>query len=514
MTFMKQFSAAHAVSTPCVSVRTSDAASTIANIRQALVLGLAKSKAEDKSAKTPLLSWDAIHGLRGVNDKGSSTLSAIIGQVGLEATVQLPITLQVLENAPEDTIIFMHNVHLFWADPLVLQGIWNLRDPFKTNGRMLILLTVLGTILPPELNNDVLALEEPLPSRPELRKIIQDCYGFAGAKEPAEEVYTKAADALVGIASFPADQAVAMSLDKDSGDLDIKALWKRKKDIVTACPGMSFYDGPETLQDAGGLSNIKTYISSIMRGKYGAKLILRTDEIEKMFAGAGTDSSGVKGSLLGNFLSWVEDKKVLCMLFLGVPGASKSHIIRCVGGEFGVPVINFNIADMEDSLVGNSGKNLRQAQATAEAISDGRILLCATANSLRGLPAELLSRFEKGGIFFFDTPNATDRQTILDLKIKAYSLTPDQVKEIPDMAGWTGREIDSMCMRADMMGVSLARAAQYVVPLTKSHAEDINALRASASHRFLSASSEGLYEYTAPETTVHTPTVSVGRKIR
>jgi len=58
-----------------------------------------------------------------------------------------------------------------------------------------------------------------------------------------------------------------------------------------------------------------------------------------------------------------------------------------------------------------------------EAISDGQILLCATANSLRGLPAELISRFEKGGIFFFDAPTSDERKVILDLKIAKYKLS-------------------------------------------------------------------------------------------
>lgn len=510
MNFLKLFSAARAVSTPVVAVRTSDAASTIANVRKTL---------GKDAAKTPLVSWDAIHGLRplGDNQLGATMVADMISkaQVDPGATTMLPVALQALEHASGDLICFVHNIHLFWPDPLVLQGIWNLRDGYKANGNMLVLLTVLGTVLPPELNNDVLALEEPLPTRPELRQIIKDCFGFADCQEPAEEVYAKAADALVGIGAFPADQATAMSLDKKTGKLDVRALWERKRAIVSACPGLSFYDAPETLKDAGGLHNIKDYLSAIMKGKRGAKVILRVDEIEKAFAGAGTDTSGVKGDLLGNFLSWVEDKRVICTLFVGIPGASKSHIIYCLGGEFDVPVINFDIAGMQDSLVGNSGKNLRNAESVVEAISDGQILLCATANSLRGLPAELISRFEKGGIFFFSAPEPDERQEILRLKIAKYKLTEAQAAEVPDMNLWTGREIDSMCDKADMMDSALTEAAKYVVPLMKSHAESMAELMQSAHNRFLSASKPGLYQYNPPKTEIsHAPVVSVGRKMR
>jgi hypothetical protein len=518
--FVENFVSAWRVSTPLISVRTSDAASTIANIRKAVTTHAKKTESKNEDATIPFISWDAINGLRGLDSagKGATFIADIVakGQIDIGATTQLPIALQVLALAGNNNVIcFVHNIHLFWADPLVLQGIWNCRDTYKANGNMLVLLTVLGTVLPPELNNDVLALEEPLPTRTELKQIVKECFGFANAKEPSENIYDKAADALVGIAAFPSDQATAMSLDKKTCKLDIPALWARKRAIVSACPGLSFYTGPETLVDAGGLSNIKNYITAIMKGKRSAKVILRVDEIEKAFAGAGTDTSGVKGDLLGNFLSWVEDKKVLCMLFVGVPGASKSHIIYCAGGEFEIPVINFDIAGMQDSLVGNSGKNLRNAEVVVEAISDGQILLCATANSLRGLPAELISRFEKGGIFFFDAPTAEERQVILELKIRKYNLSPEQTAESPDLTDFTGREIDSMCDKADMMNCSLSDAVQYVVPLMRSHSESMSELRQSAHNRFLSASHKGLYTYTKPEAIVHKPTVvTTGRKMR
>jgi len=271
----------------------------------------------------------------------------------------------------------------------------------------------------------------------------------------------------------------------------------------------------------GGGENIKQYMSGIMKGKRGANVILRVDEIEKAFAGAGTDTSGVKGDLLGNFLSWVEDKNVFCVLELGVPGASKSHFIYCLGGTFEKPVINFDIAGMQDSLVGNSGKNLRNAEATVEAISDGQIILIATANSLRGLPAELLSRFEKGGIFFFDTPDENERKQILALKIKKYALNADQQVgfNVSMTNGWTGREIESLCDKADRLGMTLVEAAKYVVPLTVSQKTSIEELRHSATDRYLSASKPGRYQYTAPKEVInHAPVVSEGgsgqRKLR
>ena len=523
MRLVEGFISARAVGTPGICVRTADAASTISNVKAALTKGMNKTQADAQLAKLPLVNWDAIHGLTGINEAGTSAVVSLCSGKGInpEATANLPVALNTVEDAGQmDMILFVHNVHLWWnLDPLVIQAVWNTRDKFKANGNMLLLLTALGEKIPAELNNDLLLLEEPLPTRADIKAIIKTTYAYAKHKLPSEDIMNQAADALVGIAFFPVEQAVAMELDMETGKLNIKGLWARKKDIISATAGLSFYDGNETLADAGGLDNIKNYCTRLMKGKRGANIILRLDEIEKAFQGSQTDSSGVKGDMLGNFLSWVEDKRVICMLFLGVPGASKSWFIYCLGGHFGKPVLNFDIAGMQDSLVGNSGKNLRAAEATVEAISDGQIILMATANSLKGLPAELISRFEKGGIFFFDSPTAEEQAEILKLKIARYKLLPEQCEVTPDMDGWTGREIDSMCDKADMLSngienVTLLEAGQYVVPLTKSHAEDMDALRMSASDRYLSASKPGLYKYTRP-TKVHTPTVTVpGRVMR
>lgn len=504
MNFLQNFVNARNVGTPIVKVNTPDSVSTVASVRKSL------GKAE---AETPLAIWDAINGLLGVNDAGTKSVMKMLAsaQIEKDATTNLPITLQVVNNPEhENFILFVRNPHLFWTDdPLVIQGVWNCRDPYKANGMMLVLMTPLGTLLPPDLNNDVLSLEEALPTRKEIRGYVADIYQQANAKAPSESIYEQCGDALVGLPAFPIDQALAMNITKNTGVMNVKGLWERKRGIISATPGLSFSDGDLTLADMGGNKNIAEYGSKIMAGKRGANVILRVDEIEKAFAGAGTDTSGVKGDLLGNFLSWVEDRRVFCILLLGVPGASKSHFIYCLGGSSGKPVINFDIAGMQDSLVGNSGKNLRHAEATVEAISDGQIILIATANSLRGLPAELLSRFEKGGIFFFDIPDESERAEILALKIKKFALSSAQTTgfDIKRTEGWTGREIESLCDRADRMECTLAEAAQYVVPLTVSQKQSIDELRESATDRYLSASKPGRYVFTKTTTVIdHTMT--------
>jgi hypothetical protein len=512
------FTDARAVSTPNVAIKTFDNASTIQGIRASLGGELAEL--------TPFVSWDGIHGLKGLNDSGVEAVDAMCkkadGGAGVDraATVDLTICLATLEEADEDVIAFIHNPQLFWdKDPRAIQGMWNLRDPNKAAGNMLVLLLGPGDELPAELQQDTLVLEEPLPTRDQLAKIVTDTYGYFAQKYPAckkgpsAEVLKAAVDALIGLPAFPADQAVAMCLDKATGILDIETLWARKRSIVSQNPGLSYHAGKEKLADMYGCAPIQAFGKAFMGGKFAPTLIVRMDEIEKQFAGAGTDSSGTKGNLLGEWLTWVNDKRIVCSLFVGVPGSSKSHSVYCIGGEYGRPVINYSIPGMEHEHVGMSSRHQRTAHRVLDAISDEKIWLIATANNIDGLPPELISRFQVGGIFFFDAPDSDEKQGIMKLKMKAYGLDANQ--DVPNMDDWTGRDVDNCARKALTLGIDLDNASKFIVPLLQSHGAQMDALRQSASGRFLAANKEGVYKYSPP---VKKPIVTVtnpeGRKVR
>ena len=527
--FTELFIDARAIGTPFVGVRTFDPTSSINNVKRALDAEHAKDADYADSTQTPLIVWDAIHGLKGlgaVDNEGSKALQSMAAVAGVEltASLDLAIALGILEFAQENVIAFVHNPQLFWnADPKVIQGICNLRDLFKANGNMLVPLFGFGDELPSELQQDVLVLDEALPTSEELAAVVVDTFKEAAkvpkykacAAGPTPEVIKAGADALIGMPFFPSEQATAMSLDKLSGTLDIEQLWTRKRQIVSQRRGMTLCQPKETMADMYGNRGFASFAKKLMdSGRIN--VILRVDEIQRQFSGNETDSSGSTGKQLGEFLTWVQDNNVICTLLVGVPGTSKSWAPWCIAGQYKKPLVKYDLAAMEDKHVGEGGKIQRENERVVDAISDKKIWLVATANSLNGLPAEFLSRFQRGGIFFFDVPDAEEKEGIMRLKMKMYNL--DENQPLPDMEAWTGRDIDNCAAKADLMQCTLVEASKYILPLMKSHHKDMEALRMSAHDRFLSASQEGIYQYTAkeaPKTVVHTATVTAnGRKIR
>jgi hypothetical protein len=329
-------------------------------------------------------------------------------------------------------------------------------------------------------------IDEPLPSPDDLAKLVADTFESANLPAPDDPIVCKAIDALVGLAAFPAEQVLAMSLSKNGLDLD--RLWERKCQAVEQTPGLAIWRGGETFDQIGGCENVKQFLAAVLHGREAPRVIVFVDEIEKAFAGTGTDLSGVKTEMTGTMLSWMQDRGADGIIFIGPPGAAKSAVAKAAGATAGIPTVAFDLSAMQSSLVGGSGERLRAALQVVDAISQGRSLWIATCNSITSLPTELRRRFTLG-TFFFDLPSRDEREAIWEIYIKRWDLTGDR----PDDDGWTGAEIKECCRKAWRLKLSLRESADYIVPVSRSAADQIEALRRQASGRFLSASQPGVF---------------------
>lgn len=120
-------------------------------------------------------------------------------------------------------------------------------------------------VLPDELTQDVLVLDEPLPTVEDLTRILDDTIAAANVPELESDANGKAVDALLGLAAFPAEQVLPMSLLKKG--LDLEQLWERKRQVIEQTPGLSGWRGGETFADIGGCENIKRFLTAVIKGE-------------------------------------------------------------------------------------------------------------------------------------------------------------------------------------------------------------------------------------------------------
>lgn len=478
MELIPAFKAARRAGAPLVAVLTPDPADTMEKIGTAVNGG------------KPLLSWDIVRGLQGLNAPGQDALA----DLGVEPsmTVNPTETLSLAQNLPPWSVLFFCQAHRILGaseSGSVSQAIWNLRDQFKSDHRTLVLLAP-ELDLPSELRQDVLILEEPLPGDDALQAIILE--QFAAIELPTlpdpGQVYS-AVDATRGLSAFAAEQVVAMSMTRDG--IDVPALWERKRRMIEQTPGLSVWRGGESFGQIGGVSNVKAFLRQLMDGRGAPRAICFIDEIEKTLSGVagGQDSTGVSQDYLGQLLTYMQDREAAGMIFIGPPGSGKSIVAKAAGNEAGIPTIALDLGGMKGSLVGQSEQALRSALKVVSAVAgEGGALFIATCNKIADLPPELRRRF-KLGTFFFDLPDTAERAVIWEIYLKKYALEGQR----PDDRGWTGAEIASCCEIAWRLSCSIVEAAAYIVPVAIAAKEQIDRLRSQAAGRFISASAPGPY---------------------
>jgi hypothetical protein len=105
------------------------------------------------------------------------------------------------------------------------------------------------------LKQDVLVLDEPLPTAAELNRIVDQVFTDSKVTKPNKEKMDKAVDAIIGLAAFPAEQTVAMCLSRNG--LNYEDLWDRKRQAIEQVRGLKVWRGTESLDDIGGYEALK-----------------------------------------------------------------------------------------------------------------------------------------------------------------------------------------------------------------------------------------------------------------
>lgn len=476
---------------PLVAIETADPAQTIIGCIKSLM----------KSDDIPIFQWDIVNGHRGINKLGLKVAASIGAEpiqepyLFLQKVGELGCKIDSERKSPmENALVFVHMGNRYLNNETVIQAIWNLRDILKSIGATVVLLCA-NMMLPAELQQDVVIITEPLPDATELGVIVDSTLKDAGidlAKiTPAER--TKIIDILLGISAFAAEQTLAMSIDMKGQKVNMDSLWERKRKMVEQTPGLTVWRGGSSFNSIGGLGNIKDFLSRILSSaKNPVRCIGFIDEIEKMFAGASGDLSGVSQDQLMVFLKEMQDSNIPGIILIGAPGTGKSAIAKAAGSIADAEVLAIDTGAMTGSLVGESQSKIRKAMATFKAVSQGKGMFIATCNKIASLPPELRRRFTLG-TFYVDLPDKDERKVIWDIWRKEYKLDADQLP--PDDEGWTGAEIRNCCDVADRTGVSLFKAAEFIVPVSKSASDQVEGLRKMASGRFISASKPGIYTY-------------------
>ncbi len=506
------------VGTPLIRINTADNIATAARITQVYTdvarfkdekdadfkVRVEAAKKTQSSFRCPVLTWNGVDGLAGSNPMGEQALLKLLGGQDQSVTQSALTMLQMALGLPGvkkdennkvkvgGAILVMFNPQLFMdsqSASLIVQQTANMRDEYKADQRSLIWVGQ-DIKLPPELQQDFLCLDEPLPNDEQLTDIVVQSHGLIGLK-PTQEVIAKAVTALRGLAAFPAEQATAESLTETG--VDLPGLWVRKYAKIDEIDGLNVERGSETFDSIGGNSQIKKLGRLIMNSKNPPRVCVRIEEIEKSMAGSNNAIDGASGDALQVILTEMEDRKYKGLVAVGHSGTGKSLFAKSLANSFGIPAMRFDPgAAKGKGLVGQAENAIRAVFKAINAMAgDGGAFFVASSNGLGAMKPELLTRF-RYGIWMFDMPTEGEElDSIWAINLKQYGL--DQKMKRPTDIQFTGRDIRNMCELASDLSITLDEALNYINPISVSNPQAIKSLQESANGKYLSASYHGVY---------------------
>ncbi len=428
--------------------------------------------------------------------------------------------LDEIEAYPPEHLFLIKDFHPYMTDPRVIR---KLRDLTVRLGIQKKTLLFIGPVveIPIDLQKEAFSFDLPLPGieevRNELAEVI-DQLESSGSKVPelTPEFEEKLLKAVLGLTAREARKALLLAIGgrEQLDDEVFKTLVAEKRHLVQGSDLLEFYDLDEGIKDVGGLEVLKDWLQQ------------RSEAFTERAREQGIPMP--KGVLL-----------------LGVQGCGKSLTARAAARLLSFPLVRLDVANLLSGDRGASERNLRDVLRLMETIAPAvlwldeiekgfagggegsggggqdtvmtrlvggfltwmearkaPVFVVATANSIAGLPPEMLRRGRFDELFFVDLPNYHERMHILGIHLGKRGWKADKydLAAIADKTeGYSGAELEQI-VSAGMIDAygqgrvlaqeDLDRARDQLVPLSITMEEKVFQLREWANTRCRRATSD------------------------
>ena len=413
--------------------------------------------------------------------------------------------LLAIAELPEKSLVLLRDFHLFLADanPILICKMKEVLLEAKTQSKTLIILGC-RLCLPPELEREITVIDFALPGKEALGIVLDGILKSAKLKAVSGESREAALSAATGLTTIEAENAFALSV-VETRNITPAVIAREKAHAIKKNGLLEIIETAASLDSIGGLDVLKGWL---LKRKHAFSEQARAYRLPTP-----------KG-----------------LLIIGLAGTGKSLTAKATASVFGVPLLRLDAGRIFAGLVGQSESNLRTVMQTAEAIApcvlwldeiekglagskssgatDGgtsaRVLgsflswmqektspvfVVATANDVTQLPPELLRAGRWDQMFFVDLPTGEERQEIWKIQVAKHGRDAkdfDVVQLARASDGLTGSEIEAVFVEALYQGfdeereptdLTIAQVLTEFVPLSKTMAEQIGALRTWAKGR-------------------------------
>ncbi|MEN8148763.1 MAG: AAA family ATPase [Planctomycetota bacterium] len=416
----------------------------------------------------------------------------------------------------ERALFVLYDFHPYLDDPVVVRLLRDAAQALKTSYKTLLLVSPVLRI-PPELEKEVTVVDVPLPGEDELARILDGIVTPLKRQKRIEvseepDLRERVVKAALGLTESEAANVYAKVIVEDGTfDLeDLPRILDEKRQIIRKTGLLEYCQMSEDLADVGGMDRLKEWLQSR--------------------AGAFSEKARDFGLPVPKGL-----------LLLGVQGCGKSLTAKAIASLWKLPLLRLDVGAVMNAYVGSSEENMRKAIRIAESLSPAilwldeiekgfsgtggggdsdsgttarvfatfltwmqektkPVFVIATANAIDQLPPEMLRKGRFDEIFFVDLPSEAERESIYDIHLRRRGRDPsnfDCAALAAASEGMSGAEIEAMVIEGlwrafprerDLEQEDVALAVRETVPLSRTMAESIDALRAWAATRARPAS--------------------------
>jgi SpoVK/Ycf46/Vps4 family AAA+-type ATPase len=421
--------------------------------------------------------------------------------------------LEFIETLTVDTpaIFLLKDFNKFFTDITVIRKLRNLARLLKTQPKTIILISS-DISIPADLKELVTVLEFKLPDSKEIQNELTRLLNLLD-QDLSKEDLDSLVRACQGLSLERIRRVLAkiiafnQIIDKSS----ISTILSEKQQIINQTQILEFCVTDQTLDDVGGLINLKTWLSQ------------RSSSFSERAANYGLPSP--RGLLL-----------------VGVQGTGKSLTAKAIAHDWQLPLLRLDFGRLFGGIVGESESRVREMITVAEALSPcvlwideidksfnqrnsngdsgttnrvlatfitwlsektSQVFVVATANNFEVLPLELIRKGRFDEIFFVGLPVLIEREKIFAVilsKIRPNSLTNFNIKLLSECSvDFSGAEIFQAIVEGmhhafnenrDFTTNDILTGLNEIIPLAQIEGEKIQVLQDWASSgRIRSASS-------------------------